>query len=242
MEPTFLITAIFLWSLLGICFVCYLVFAEYVLKTICPFCTAVHVLNIIIAVFAFRMYSAQPKDRPSFVGLIRGMRAWILPCALLFLIPLIVFNVFDLARDSRKPSILAGAELNVESILDCLKLKGVKMYGSPGCSSCQDQKALIGAELFSRAVTFVNCDDEEKLCEKKNLKGYPTWIQERDNTELMRVDGVLEVLDLARDFGCDPHEKKAKKEISESSSTPPAGKDEDDADVDSDAKVGEKRQ
>ncbi len=106
------------------------------------------------------------------------------------------------------------------------------MYGSPGCSSCQSQKALIGEELFSRAVTFVNCDEEEKLCEKKNMRGYPTWIQERDNTEVMRVDGVLEVIDLARDFGCDPHEKKEKKETLDSLSTHPAGKDKDEVDAD----------
>lgn len=210
----------------------YLLFAEYVLKTICPFCTIVHILNFIILFFASRMYFSQSKETPSLVALIRGMRAWIIPCAILFLVPLVLFNVFDLRpskTNSDHSSATEDTTVDLVSVLSCLRLKGVKMYGAPSCSHCEQQKSIIGQELFHKGVTFVNCDEFASICEKKNLKGYPTWIQEREGVELMRMDGVLEPIDLARDFGCDPN-PNGKKENDTSSSSPAAdSKNEEDA-------------
>ncbi|GEM_PF-5173489 len=47
------------WNILGILFIIYFIYIEYVLGTVCPFCTVVHVLiaiSLIISIFLYKQF------------------------------------------------------------------------------------------------------------------------------------------------------------------------------------------
>ena len=47
------------WNILGIVFVAYFIYIEYLLGTICPFCTVVHVLvtlSLILSIFLYKQF------------------------------------------------------------------------------------------------------------------------------------------------------------------------------------------
>jgi hypothetical protein len=60
-----------------------------------------------------------------------------------------------------------------------LRQMGAKFYGAYWCSYCHKQKDLFGKEAVSQ-LDYVECDPAGKnsraaLCQKANIKGFPTW-------------------------------------------------------------------
>jgi hypothetical protein len=183
------------WTLLGLLFVAYLLYAEYAIGAICPLCTLIHVMNFLAAFLARRALLQSGKH----TGWLQAARAvprrLVLGSAVLFLLPLLVLHGSTLFRGSE-------AVIDPEHLLLCLRQKGVTMYGAATCGTCQAQKAIIGAEHF-HLVDFVDCDlDGAARCEGRALTGYPTWIQGRGDTELVRVAGLLSLRQLSATFGC----------------------------------------
>lgn len=186
-TPFYWVTPIFLWCLAGICFVVYLLYAEWILKTICPFCTIIHVLNIACMWYAWRLYTSQSVHASLFV-VVYELRRWIMFWGVIFLLPLILFNLH------------LGAEFPREQLDRCLYEKRATMFGAPTCGFCQQQKRVLG-ESFDM-VRFLDCAKDKSLCETRNVDQYPTWVLERDGTELKRYAGVLSLEKLSEFYEC----------------------------------------
>lgn len=55
----------------------------------------------------------------------------------------------------------------------CLTSRGMKMYGSPYCGACAQQRNMFG-QAFSY-ITEIDCTQQSQLCSQKGITGYPTW-------------------------------------------------------------------
>lgn len=65
-----------------------------------------------------------------------------------------------------------------DTLAKCLKDKGAILYGTFGCSHCQNQKALFGKS--SQFLPYVECSTPDgnnvrEECVRAGVKGYPTW-------------------------------------------------------------------
>jgi glutaredoxin len=83
-----------------------------------------------------------------------------------------------------------------DAIAQCLTDKGAILYKTEWCPHCKDQKAAFGTSL--RYVTMVDCDDDRKLCQEADIKGYPTWIIDGE-----QYPGTRSPEALAETAGCD---------------------------------------
>jgi glutaredoxin len=84
----------------------------------------------------------------------------------------IVLSIVSILYLKQKPSQLDG-------FAQCLKEKGVIMYGAFWCPHCQRTKALFGSA--QKYIPYVECstaDGKEQLqiCKDKGIKNYPTWV------------------------------------------------------------------
>jgi hypothetical protein len=83
----------------------------------------------------------------------------------------------------------------------CLKDKGVKMYGASWCSHCQNQKSMFEPAAQS-SIPYVECSPADqspvKECTDANIPGYPTWIF--PNGE--RIEGEATIQELSQKSGC----------------------------------------
>ncbi len=61
-----------------------------------------------------------------------------------------------------------------DNFAKCLASKGATMYGAEWCGHCKEQKDMFGASF--KYVNYVECPDNQALCEQKGITGYPTWI------------------------------------------------------------------
>lgn len=77
----------------------------------------------------------------------------------------------------------------------CLKEKGITMYGTAWCPHCKEQKREFG-ELFS-SVNYVDCDKSPNVCREKKITGYPTWLLP-DGKEI----DTGSIKEVAEDSGC----------------------------------------
>lgn len=104
----------------------------------------------------------------------------------------------------------------------CLKDKGITMYGTSWCPHCKHQKAEFG-ELFSY-VNYIDCDVDKKTCLKNKVTGYPTWLL--PSGEEIQAGTVKEV---AQACGCDikNYATPAKNESSQEFQAPSASLGED---------------
>lgn len=62
----------------------------------------------------------------------------------------------------------------LDEFAKCLTEKGFVMYGTYWCSHCQNEKRAFGKAF--KEVNYVECTDNPKLCEEKQITGTPTWI------------------------------------------------------------------
>lgn len=182
------VTAIFVWCLAGVGFVIYLLYAEWILRTICPFCTIIHVLNLASMWYAWRLYTSQ-SIHASFFVVIYELRRWVFFWGIIFVVPVIMFN-FPL-----------GEEFPREHLDRCLYEKHAVMYGAPTCGFCQQQKRILGGSM--EMVEFVDCSADGKAkCEERNVEQYPTWVIEHNGAEVKRLAGVLSIEKLLEFYEC----------------------------------------
>lgn len=61
-----------------------------------------------------------------------------------------------------------------DNFAKCLAQKGATMYGAAWCEHCKQQKDMFGSSF--KYVNYVECPDNQALCDQKGITGYPTWI------------------------------------------------------------------
>lgn len=90
-------------------------------------------------------------------------------------------------------------------LVRCLNEKGVVMYGSITCSACRAQRKAFGP-AFSH-IKEIECNPNAPntradLCMKKKIGKTPTWIMEKGDKEIKRLEGYQLPDDLASFAGC----------------------------------------
>lgn len=90
----------------------------------------------------------------------------------LILLALIVLGIGASFMKSAQPSKLDG-------FAQCLKDKGVVMYGAFWCPHCQRTKAMFGSS--SKYLPYVECStpdgkSQTQICKDKGIQSYPTWV------------------------------------------------------------------
>lgn len=88
----YFVTALTIWSGFGFLFIIYMVIAEILLKTFCLFCTLLHIFILYIFIASCWLYKKEEKVSLSL--LIKESMLLIIFIALLFGIPIIIFNFF----------------------------------------------------------------------------------------------------------------------------------------------------
>lgn len=83
-----------------------------------------------------------------------------------------------------------------DEFAQCLADKDVKMYGAYWCSACAEQKAIFGKSF--KYADYIECTEDEALCNSKSIKSYPTWII----NDSQQLSGVQSLDTLARLSGC----------------------------------------
>lgn len=97
---------------------------------------------------------------------------------------------------------------DLETLARCLTTDGWVMYSSLTCSVCRVQK-----KLFGDAISYIqtvecnpNADNAEpERCLEKMIRKTPTWIREREETELGRLEGYQPLDVLASQSSCHEH-------------------------------------
>ena len=114
----------------------------------------------------------------------------------------IVWSAFGIALLSSILSVSAFAtdpELTDEQKLSyakCLQTKELTMYGTSWCPHCRHQKQLLGK--YFEYITYVDCDQNRKLCLEQRVFGYPTWkLPNGKEVEQGSLESIAEQL------GCD---------------------------------------
>jgi hypothetical protein len=77
----------------------------------------------------------------------------------------------------------------------CLSDNGLVMYGTDTCSSCKQQKQILGEDFEN--IQYVNCFFSLDSCRKNKIKAYPTW---KKNDKL--YVGIQTQSELAEISGC----------------------------------------
>lgn len=85
---------------------------------------------------------------------------------------------------------------SLDTFAQCLSEKQVVMYGAYWCPHCQQQKKLFGQSF--RYIKYVECTNDIKLCQEKNIVGYPTWIF----SDGSRIEGETSFAKLAVKSAC----------------------------------------
>lgn len=67
-----------------------------------------------------------------------------------------------------------GGNGTLDKFAKCISLKGATMYGAEWCPHCQEQKKMFGDSF--KYVSYVECPENQVLCEQVGIEGYPTWI------------------------------------------------------------------
>jgi len=195
-KPNYYLTAILLWSFLGVLFIFYMVIAEIILQAICIFCTMIHILTIIIFYQAVRLFRDM-QATPPVSSFLYNMRYILLGVFVACIVPVFIFGAL---KQPDEATILSVTDFAV-----CVTSKHIKMYGSDGCGHCQHQKSLFGKEAFAY-IDYVDCSKPEngEECKNNNIGVYPTWIKFHLNgvEEVERVKGVQSLDSMEKWSGC----------------------------------------
>ncbi len=123
-----------------------------------------------------------------------------------FLIALLVFIiVLSSCTSQTTEQSSQTSSANLDSFAQCLKEKGVKMYGSYICSACLATKKMFGSSF--EYIEEIEChpkgpNPQTDLCLKRDIKKTPTWILEKEGTEINRLEGY-QTFELLGEFsGC----------------------------------------
>ena len=96
---------------------------------------------------------------------------------------------------SSKPKTYTNEQIKV--LAQCLTQKGFSMYGAAWCTHCQDEKAAFG-ESF-KLINYVECPDNQALCNSKGVLAYPTWLS---STTATKLEGFQPLTKLTEVSGC----------------------------------------
>lgn len=74
-----------------------------------------------------------------------------------------------------------------DGFAQCLKDKGVVMYGAFWCPHCQRTKAMFGTAV--KYLPYIECSTPDgqgqtQVCKDKGIKSYPTWVFPATTTTL----------------------------------------------------------
>jgi len=107
------------------------------------------------------------------------------------------------SKSAKKASQSVSAkQINEEDkqLIQCIKDKGLTMYGTSWCPHCKHQKVEFGAkndEEFAQLANYVDCDANPQECRSRKVTGYPTWLLP-DGKEIQPGS----IKELAQDCGC----------------------------------------
>ncbi|MBS3113391.1 vitamin K epoxide reductase family protein [Candidatus Woesearchaeota archaeon] len=183
---------ILLWNIVGLGSVFYLIWAEFILGAICPFCTVVHIIivtNLIISIILFKTGKKLSLDEFQ-----KSAKSWIVLIIILNLIPLIYFNLPE------------KEQINYDNLTKCVTVNGVSMYSSFTCAVCKKQREYLGNSF--QYINEIEChprgeNPQTALCLEKSITGTPTWILEKNNVETKRFVGFMTAKSLAEFAGCE---------------------------------------
>ena len=172
---------------LGLLSIFYLVYAEWVLQTICIFCTIVHVMiitGLIISIIGLRK-TGQRVTKEFLRTYHKQVMAYII-------IGVIILG-YNLAVGEQSKGLPA-------SFAECLTEKGLVMYGSYTCPHCLAEKKLFGPSF--KYVQYVEChpagpNPDLPRCAKNGVDAYPTWTIERNGTTISKETGYLNARQLS---------------------------------------------
>lgn len=187
-----LITAILGWNIFGFLFVIYLIIAEIILQSICPFCTLVHIIVVATLVWSVFLYKKH-GEKPSWKKFSQRLKGWFAIILIINIIPLIAFNL------------PASEKINYDPLTKCMTENGVTMYGSFRCGVCARTRKMFGSSF--QYVKEIEChpqgeNPQTELCIEKGIEGTPTWVLEQDGEELKRYTGFLSIKELREFSGC----------------------------------------
>lgn len=180
------------WSLLGLIFVGYMIIAEVVLKAICPLCTVVHVLVLVIFLLSRQLHRLQ-EEEPYPFAFLKARRKWMTFIGVIFVIPILMFNLASLGDE------------NYDQLAQCLSEKGISFYSSYHCGYCLKTKEMFGDSM--KFIKEIECHPDDphsqfELCQQKNIEGTPTWVMEIDGGEIKRQEGFMNIEALKEFSGC----------------------------------------
>ncbi len=181
------------WSGAGTVFVAYMVVAEIILKAICPFCTVVHLIVIVILGLSYYLYTHQ-EHKPHRNEIKKAAKPFIWWFVITVAVILLIF-AFTRERTG-----------DYDAVAQCLTDKGLAMYSSFRCGVCVRTKTMFGPSF--RYITEIEChpqgpNSQWQLCQQKGIEGTPTWILEPDGWEQDRRVGFQSVEELAAFAGCE---------------------------------------
>jgi hypothetical protein len=87
----------------------------------------------------------------------------------------------------------------------CLTESGWIMYSSITCSACRAQRDLFGPAADYLKIVECNPhapDNQAQQCLKMKIRYTPTWLLEKNGTEIKRIKGYKKLEDLAALTGC----------------------------------------
>eukprot|EP01111_Echinosteliopsis_oligospora_P016776 TRINITY_DN7078_c1_g1_i1.p1 TRINITY_DN7078_c1_g1~~TRINITY_DN7078_c1_g1_i1.p1 ORF type:complete len:322 (+),score=50.54 TRINITY_DN7078_c1_g1_i1:60-1025(+) len=224
-RAAYFITAILLWTIMGVGFIFYMVLAEFIVGSICLFCTAIHILTLVIFYHAVKLYQGM-NVTPDMNAFFYNMRWVMLTVVIICLVPVVLINNNNNAHPGSrkyaphdsKITLSSSSTENLSSVSDkeyvfdsslsleenvakCVTLHHGKMFGSDLCGVCQRQKKLLGTAFEN--IVYVECRTNSDKCKEFEIGGYPTWIKfDEDEHETKRNVGFLTTPDLAKYFNC----------------------------------------
>ncbi|TSC56765.1 MAG: vitamin K epoxide reductase [Parcubacteria group bacterium Gr01-1014_18] len=188
-------TTLYLYTLAGIPFIFYFIYAEMMLSTLCLFCTVTHVtlfLNWIILAY----YSGVPLPsifRPSnhkkeSLFVITGV-------GFMTLVSGVYFNW---------PTSSANAQA-LNTFAQCLVAKEIRFYGAYDCPACIANKKLFGEAASS--LPYIECSpratpNQSQLCRDHKIEKTPTWTKEQNGVILDRKEGFQNLGVIEEWSGC----------------------------------------
>jgi len=181
---------LFVWNILGLAFIVYFIVAEILLGAICLLCTIVHVL--ILGMFLLSLSLYQREEKVPLAQAVREIRGWIIAAVIIFSLPFILFNVLQQNQ-------------NHDSLAQCLTAKEVTLYCSSHSPLCAKTRSMLGSSFqFIRVVDcYSNVENSSvELCSSKKIIKTPTWIMEKNGTEVKRAEDFWSIEELGLFADC----------------------------------------
>lgn len=125
----------------------------------------------------------------------------IIPSLLMFLALLFISSQAS-GDTSRNPEV---PQERLVEFAQCITKKNWTMYSSFTCSACRAQQKLFGGATVN--LKIIECNPhaphtQVEQCLKKDIRYTPTWVMEKNGTEIKRSKGYKKLEALASMTGC----------------------------------------